>query len=281
MDTDDAPRLDSLLRAARQRLAPGEAELLMAHLLGRSHGWLFAHGDAPVDADVAARFAALVDRRAGGEPVAYLTGRRGFWRLDLEVTPDTLIPRAETEVLVEEALRRIPRRASMQVADLGTGSGAIALSIASERPECSVVATDSSVAALEVARRNAALAGLGNVEFRVGDWLQALAGERYDVIACNPPYIAVGDAHLEQGDLRHEPRSALASGPDGLDDIGRIVCAAPGHLLAGGWLLLEHGHDQGPRVRELLATAGFQAVATVQDLEHRDRVSLGCMHAGR
>jgi release factor glutamine methyltransferase len=281
MDTDGTARVDGLLRAARGRLAPGEAELLLAHLLGRSRGWLFAHGDAPVDADVAARFAALVARREGGEPVAYLTGRRGFWTLELEVTPDTLIPRAETEVLVEEALRRIPRSTAMHVADLGTGSGAIALSIASERPLCRVVASDRSAAALDVARRNAALAGLGNVEFRVGDWLQVLAGERLDLIASNPPYIASGDPHLGQGDLRHEPPSALAAGLDGLDDIRRIVRAAPECLVDGGWLLLEHGHDQGAAVRKLLAAAGFHAVATVQDLEQRDRVSLGCMHAGR
>ena len=267
--------IDSALRQARARLAPGEAELLLAHVLGRDHGWLYAHGTdplAPVDAE---RFEALVARRVGGEPVAYLTGRRGFWTLDLQVGPDTLIPRPETERLVELAVERIPADRPCRVADLGTGSGAIALAIASERPQARVVASDASAAALEVARTNAAEAGLANVELRQGDWFGPLAGERFDLVASNPPYIAAGDPHLAQGDLRHEPAAALASGPDGLDDIRSIIAAAPEHLLPGGWLLLEHGHDQGPAVRALLHGAGFEEVETATDLERRDRVSLG------
>ncbi|HVI60317.1 MAG TPA: peptide chain release factor N(5)-glutamine methyltransferase [Luteimonas sp.] len=263
------------LRLARGRIEPGEAALLLAHLLGRDRGWLYAHGDAAVPAEAAGRFEALVARRAAGEPVAYLVGRRGFWRFDLAVTPDTLVPRPETELLVELALARIPADAAARVADLGTGSGAIALAIAFERPRAAVVATDRSAAALEVARGNAEALGLGNVAFRAGDWLQPLAGERFDAIASNPPYIADGDAHLREGDLRFEPRGALASGADGLDAIRAIVRDAPAHLHPGGWLLFEHGWDQGDAARALLCDGGFAEVDTQRDLEGRDRVTLG------
>lgn len=208
--------------------------------------------------------------------MAYLLGRRGFWTLDLAVGPDTLIPRPETELLVEQALQRLPSGQPCRVADLGTGSGAIALAIASERPLAQVVATDRSAAALAVARRNAEALGLASrVGFREGDWFAPLAGERFGLVASNPPYIREGDPHLGQGDLRHEPPSALASGADGLDALRAIVAGAPGHLEPGGWLLLEHGHDQGPAVRALLSDAGFVDVATVPDLEGRDRVGLG------
>ena len=270
-----AETVESALRSARARLAPGEAELLLVHVLGRDHGWLYAHGTDPLAPAHAERFAALVARRAAGEPVAYLTGRRGFWTLDLQVGPDTLIPRPETELVVELALERIPAGQASRVADLGTGSGAIALAIASERPLASVLATDASAAALEVARANAAAAGLHNVALRHGNWFAPLAGERFDLVASNPPYIAAGDPHLGQGDLRHEPASALASGRDGLDDIRAIIAAAPAHLVPGGWLLLEHGHDQGAAVRDLLRQAGFAEVVTALDLEQRGRVSLG------
>src|SRR5690606_29533287 len=228
----------------------------------------------------AARFEALVARRAAGEPVAYLVGTRGFWRLELAVTPDTLVPRPETELLVELALARIDPRAAARVADLGTGSGAIALAIAGERPRARVVATDASAAALEVARANAAALGLGNVEFRHGDWWAPLAGERFALVASNPPYIADGDAHLAQGDLRFEPRAALASGADGLDAIRAIVAGAPAHLRDGGWLLVEHGWEQGAAVRALFEAAGFDEVATERDLEQRDRVTLGRCRRG-
>ena len=267
-------RVDTLLRQARARLPEGEAELLLAHALGRGATWLYAHHDAPVDAADAARFGALVHRRAAGEPVAYLVGRRGFWTLDLDVGPDTLIPRPETERLVELALERLPPRAA-DVCDLGTGSGAIALSLASERPADLVVATDASAAALDVARGNAARHGIGNVRFLQGDWCTPLAHERFDLIASNPPYIAEGDPHLAVGDLRHEPAAALASGADGLDAIRILASQAPLHLRPGGWLLLEHGWTQGAQVRALLQLAGFVEVSTEQDLEHRDRVGMG------
>ena len=264
-----------LLAQARRRIDPADADLLLAHALGRSRTWLLAHGDDGITAAEAARFTALVERRAAGEPVAYLTGSRGFWTLDLAVTPATLVPRPETELLVELALERIPADAEARVADLGTGSGAIALAIAKERPRARVLATDAREAALEVARGNARRNRIGNVEFRHGDWLAPLHGERFDLIASNPPYIALGDPHLDEGDLRFEPPSALSSGSDGLDAIRAIARAAPAHLRAGGWLLLEHGREQGGAVRALLHEAGFAEVATERDLEGRDRVTLG------
>lgn len=272
-DTNTLHTLEACLRAASGRIDAVDARLLLAHVLGRPHAWLYAHGDEIVPDAAASAFASLVQRRVEGEPVAYLTGRRGFRDFELAVTADTLIPRPETELLVEFALARIPRDAAWRVADLGTGSGAIALAIAHERPLARIVASDRSTAALAVARANARALGIDSVEFREGDWLQAMAGERFDLIASNPPYIAEGDAHLQQGDLRYEPVSALASGRDGLDAIRRIVAGAPAHLHDGGRLLLEHGWEQGAAVRALLRDAGFIDAATGRDLEDRDRVT--------
>ncbi|CAD0348927.1 Release factor glutamine methyltransferase [Xanthomonas hortorum pv. gardneri] len=266
---------DQLLRRAAERIERSDAEPLLLHALGRDRAWLFAHGRDPVADAVAQAFEALVQRRQAGEPVAYLTGTRGFWTLDLAVSTATLIPRADTEALVELALERFDNMQGRCAADLGTGSGAIALAIASERPHAQVIATDASAAALAVAQQNASRHQLRNVECRLGYWFAPLAGERFDLIASNPPYIAAHDPHLREGDLRHEPASALASGPDGLDDIRLIVADAPMHLLPGGWLLLEHGWDQGTAVADLLRARGFEAVATHQDLEQRDRVTLG------
>ena len=257
-----------------------EAGLLLGHALGRTRAWLFAHADDEVEPDAQARFEQLVAARRRGEPVAYLTGTRGFWTLDLEVTPDVLIPRADTERLVELALERIPVEAACTVADLGTGSGAIALAIASERPQARIVATDASAAALAVARANARRLGLDQVAFAQGDWCAALGAQRFDVIVSNPPYIAAGDPHLGEGDLRFEPASALASGADGLDAIRVIAAQARDHLEAGGWLLLEHGHDQGAGVRGLLADHGYVDIATARDIEQRERVTLGRTRAG-
>ncbi|AHX12173.1 SAM-dependent methyltransferase [Dyella jiangningensis] len=250
-----------------------EAELLLVHALGKPRSWLIAHADDELDSAHAAAFDALVKRRAGGEPVAYITGRRGFWSLDLEVTPATLIPRPETELLVELALDRLPATGATRVADLGTGSGAIALAIARESRAAHVMATDASAEALVVAQRNAAAQRIANVTFAQGDWLSPLRGQTFDVIVSNPPYIEADDPHLGQGDLRFEPMSALASGADGLDDIRRIVTDARTHVKPGGWLLIEHGWNQGATVRALLEQGGYHDVFTAQDLEQRDRVT--------
>jgi release factor glutamine methyltransferase len=266
---------DACLRRARAHLEADEAALLLAHVLGRTRAWLYAHGDAVVPSESVARFESLASRRIAGEPVAYLLGQRGFWHFDLAVTPDTLIPRPETERLVELALERIPQSAAWRIADLGTGSGAIALAIAYERPQAHVVASDRSQSALDVARGNAASLGIGNIEFRAGDWFGPLSGECFDLIASNPPYIEDGDAHLDKGDLRFEPRGALASGSDGLDAIRVIVRDASAHVRTGGWLLLEHGWTQGEAVRTLFGDGGFVDVATMGDLEGRERVTLG------
>ena len=268
----------ALLVAATARLGErADAEALLLHVLGQPRSWLFAHADDALDTDVRTAFEALVARRAAGEPVAYLTGRRGFWTLELEVTPATLIPRPETELLVELALERLPRDMACRVADLGTGSGAITLALASERSQAQVVATDASVDALTVACRNAQRLGIANVRFVQGDWLAPLVGERFVLVVSNPPYIEAADPHLAQGDLRYEPAAALASGADGLDAIRRIVADACAHLEPGGWLLFEHGWNQGDAARALLREAGYVQVFTAQDLEARDRVSGGAM----
>ncbi len=270
-----AGTVQALLQASAGALDAFEAELLLAHALGKSRAWLYAHRGDQVPEAEAARYEALRSRREQGEPVAYLLGRRGFWAFDLLVTPQTLIPRPETERLVELALERAPPEPGLRMADLGTGSGAIALALAHERRGAQVIATDISEGALDVARTNARALGLDNVAFRHGDWFAPLAGERFALIASNPPYIADGDPHLRQGDLRHEPARALSSGPDGLDAIGVIVRDAPSHLQPDGWLLIEHGWRQGEAVRRLLEMAGFHTIHTDRDLEGRDRVTIG------
>lgn len=281
------PRVRDLLEQAA-RVLPGaesrrEAVLLLRHVLGVADAWLVAHADDAIDAGRAAIFHALIARRARGEPVAYLTGTRGFHALELQVTPDVLIPRPETELLVELALARIPRspdeaqrNPDYRITDLGTGSGAIALAIAQARPNARVLATDASKAALEIARENARRLHLANVGFAQGDWCAAL-GDRcdFDLIVSNPPYIAERDPHLREGDLRFEPRAALASGADGLDAIRTIVRDARAHLREGGWLLLEHGFEQGAQVRALLEQSGYRDAFTERDLEGRERVSGG------
>jgi release factor glutamine methyltransferase len=267
--------LDEGTRALPGGEARREAALLLRHVLDVSDAWLVAHPDDAVDAAHVAAFRNLVERRAHGEPVAYLIGTRGFHDIELRVAPGVLIPRAETEVLVDVALQHVPVDADCSVADLGTGSGAIALAIARARPRARVIATDASESALEMARGNAARLCIGNVEFRQGDWYAGLAGEHFDVIVSNPPYIAEDDPHLHAGDLRFEPPAALASGVDGLDAIRVIVRGAPGHLRNGGWLLLEHGFDQGADVRDLLLGHDFAEVFTRNDLEDRERVTGG------
>ena len=252
-----------------------EAEILVAHALAQSRAWLFAHADDAVTDNAMSALDALTQRRVEGEPIAYLTGRRGFWSLDLEVGPAVLIPRAETELLVEIALKQISADAKVDVADLGTGSGAIALAIAHERPRARVRGTDISAAALRTAEANAKRLGIANVAFVRSDWFAGLRGEYFDVVVSNPPYIASGDEHLAQGDLRFEPANALVSGTDGLDAIRQIVRDAPSHLRAGGMLAVEHGFDQGETVRELLQQSGFVEIYTERDLGGRDRVSGG------
>lgn len=255
--------------------ARAEAEMLMGEALGRDRAWLFAHADHALMPEQRDRFLALLQRRRDGEPIAHILGRRGFWSLDLLVTADTLVPRPETELLVELVLARLEAVKQPRVLDLGTGTGAIALAIAHERPDTQVTAVDASAAALEVAGRNAARNSLAGLRFLRSDWFSAVAGERFDLVASNPPYIADGDPHLQEGDLRFEPRNALASGVDGLDAIRIIVREAPMHLASRGWLLIEHGFDQGEDVRALFLAAGFEGVATARDLEERERVSFG------
>lgn len=252
-----------------------EAEILLGHALQRGRAFLFAHANDVLEPSIAHTFAELIQRRQHGEPIAYLTGTRGFWTLELHVTPATLIPRPETEVLVEAALARLPEHTALRIADLGTGSGAIALALASERPHAHLTATDQSPHALQIARENAARLELSNLRFLQGDWFAPLAGERFHLIASNPPYIAERDPHLSQGDLRFEPATALASGVDGLDAIRLLIASAPAYLHENGWLLLEHGHDQGQAVRELLCAAGFTEIETRVDAEDRERVSMG------
>ena len=257
-----------------------EAEALLAHVLGKNRAQLLAHPNHAVNDAHAGAARALFARRREGEPVAYLVGHREFYSLDFAVTPDVLIPRPETELLVDLALERLVAPAGSgaeyrpRVLDLATGSGAVAIAIAKHAPHAEVWASDVSQVALATAARNAALHGVG-VRFVASDWFAGLAGERFDVIASNPPYVAEGDPHLAQGDVRFEPRLALASGADGLDAIRRIAAQARDHLARGGWLLFEHGHDQAARCRVLLEAAGYGAVASVCDLAGIERVTLG------
>lgn len=252
-----------------------DAELLLARAIGRPRSWLYAHSDAMLGDEQASDFHALLERRRRGEPVALILGTREFWSMELVVTADTLIPRPETELLVELALRQVPAQSPSRVLDLGTGSGAIALALSRERPLADVTAIDADARTLAVAQKNAARLGLGRVRFLLGNWYSAVRDERFDVIVSNPPYIAEGDPHLLQGDLRFEPRAALASGRDGLEALRAIAADAPRHLQPAGWLLLEHGFEQGGAVRALLQSAGFADIATHADMEGRDRVTGG------
>lgn len=253
-----------------------EAEILLASVLEQPRTYLLAWPEQELTPDQQASLGVLVERRLRGEPIAYLTGRREFWSLDLTVTPATLIPRPETELLVEHALELIPTDAAWRIADLGTGSGAIAAAIAGARPGCSITATDASAEALAVAESNFQKLGLDNITAACGSWYTALpTGKRFDLIVSNPPYVAESDPHLQQGDLVHEPNNALAAGSDGLDDIRQIIADAPRHLVPGGWLLLEHGYEQGTEVRGLLQTAGFTEITTRRDLAGLERVSAG------
>jgi release factor glutamine methyltransferase len=258
--------------------APGaarlDAEVLLGLALGIPRGRLHSHPEEAVPAAAATAYLRLLERRAAGEPVAYLTGRREFWSLTLTVSPAVLIPRPETELLVERSLALGPA-AGAAVADLGTGCGAIALALASERPGWRIVATDVSEPALALARANAAALGLGRVEFRAGSWFDPLGGERFDLIVSNPPYVASEDPALGRPALQYEPRLALTPGADGLECLRVLARAAPGHLAEGGWLLLEHGADQGPAVRGELVLAGLRSVRSHRDLAGHERMTEG------
>lgn len=271
------PTIESLLKSAELPDSPSprlDAELLLAHALGQSRSYLRTWPEREPDAAQCAAFAALLERRRAGEPVAYLLGRQGFWSLDLEVAPHTLIPRPDTELLVETALTLGPGGPA-RVLDLGTGTGAIALALACERPAWQVLGVDRVSEAVQLAERNRARLGLGNARFVESVWFSTLGGERFALIVGNPPYIAADDRHLNEGDVRFEPASALVAGEDGLDDIRRIVAEAPAHLEAGGWLLLEHGYDQAEAVRALFAARGFAAVESRRDLGGHQRITLG------
>jgi release factor glutamine methyltransferase len=252
-----------------------DAEVLLQHCTGLQAGQILTHPQHPLDAAPWHGYRAAVARRRDGEPIAYITGRREFWSLPLRVSRAVLIPRADTETLVERALERLPAKRSGTVADLGTGCGAVALAIASERPGYRVVATDIDPDALAVAAANAAELGLANVEFVQGSWFEALAGCRFDLVVCNPPYVAEADPHLARGDTRFEPRRALRGGVDGLAAIRAIVARAPGALVPGGALLLEHGFDQADAVARLMAGAGFDHLRTYRDLGGHCRVTEG------
>ena len=270
-----APTIREALDAAQQATSRMEARVLLREVLNQSDAWLLAHDDELLTADQAQQYVALVVRRVAGEPIAYITGRREFYGREFKVTEAVLIPRPETELLVELALQRLPVGAHARVLDLGAGSGCIGITIAAERPQVQVTLVDASEAALEIARANAAQWASANSTLLFSDWYSAVAAEHYHLIVANPPYVAEGDAHLQQGDLRFEPLSALASGVDGLSDLHRIIAQAPQHLRTGGWLLLEHGFDQAVACAWLLEAAGFEDVFNAPDLAGIPRVSGG------
>ena len=273
------PTIKQILTEARTTLtspdARLEAELLLEAICAISRSRQFSHPDEQLREDQVEQYKSALERRLSGEPLAHITGRRGFWDVDLRVTPDVLIPRSDTEILVEQALQRIPYNARWQIADLGTGSGAIAIVIARERPQCELTATDNSAAALAVARENATALGVNNISFVAGSWGQPLKLRQFDVILSNPPYIRTDDPHMLRGDLPAEPIQALVSGSDGLDAIRRIIEDSATSLKPNGWLLLEHGYDQAAEVSALLQHAEFNEIFTQKDYGGNSRVTGG------
>jgi release factor glutamine methyltransferase len=268
----------SLLRNAELPDSPTarlDAELLLAAALGKPRSFLHTWPERIVSTEAAQAFDGYLRRRRTGEPVAYILGQQGFWNIDLEVATHTLIPRPETEMLVETALELLPGAIAHRLLDLGTGTGAIALSLAKDRPQWSVTAVDRVAQAVDLAERNRQRLHLDNANVLLSHWFSAVEGQRFDLILSNPPYIASNDPHLVEGDVRFEPSSALVSGTDGLDDLRLIVSQAPAHLEPGGWLLLEHGYDQGAAVRDLLNTYGFEQIQTRRDLGDHERITFG------
>lgn len=257
----DSPRLD--------------AELLLLNVLEKERSYLYTWPEQELDDVQVSEAQSLLKRRQQGEPVAYIIGKRDFWDFSVEVTPDTLIPRPETELLIEVALQKFDPRAKLEIADLGTGSGILAIALAREFAGSNVSAVDVSKGALEVARSNCESLRLKNIQFKCGSWLEPLANKTFDLIVSNPPYIEDADHHLEEGDVRFEPRSALASGADGLDDIRIIANQAIAHLKEGGVLAVEHGYQQGEAVQDIFIAAGFEQVETLKDLQGHDRVTVG------
>ena len=276
------PTIGNLLDDGAQVLAASadadeatrEAQVLLGHSLGVSRAWLSAHRDDSADSAQTIRFRMLLKQRSVGQPVAYLTGKREFYGREFRVTPDVLIPRPDTETLVEAALERLAPKTTLQLLDLGTGSGCIAITLSLERPSTRITAVDISQSALRVARENAQALG-ARIELLQGVWFGPLDGRQFDLVVSNPPYIAADDPHLQRGDLRFEPAMALAAGMDGLDEIRRIVSGAAAFLKPGGWLLFEHGHDQAGACRDLLDSAGFGKLVSLPDLAGIPRVAGG------
>lgn len=274
-------RLAAVITTAREKLPTSEARLLLGHVLQKPLAWLLAHDDEVLDEARLSAFKTLVTRRAAGEPVAYLLGYREFFGREFLTTPATLIPRPETELLVERVIEKVGdgetaiKHKSRRILDLGTGTGCIAITLALECPDASVFAIDAHEATLNVAQANAQRLD-ADVRFLHSDWFAAVGGEKFDLIVGNPPYIAAEDAHLLQGDLRFEPLAALASGANGLDAIRHIIATAPAYLNSAGELWLEHGYDQAEAVRELLDSAGFLHIEQHCDLAGIVRVSGGC-----
>ena len=269
--------IETLLNTAELPDSPTprlDAELLLAHALGKSRSYLHTWPERELETEQLERYQAAIVRRQAGEPVAYILGQQGFWSLDLEVAAHTLIPRPDTELLVETVLALLPATPAALL-DLGTGTGAIALALACERPAWRLTGVDRVAEAVALAERNRARLKLANASFVASHWFSALAGQRYQLIVSNPPYIAADDRHLAEGDVRFEPSSALVAGADGLDDIRLIIQQSPDYLEAGGWLLLEHGFDQAAAVRELLSARGFSSVESRRDLGGHERISLG------
>ena len=276
--------IQSILKSASKQLAlhladpesaAFEAQLLLTHLIKQNRAWVIAHGDDALEPSIHEAFEALLHRRLQGEPIAYILGSREFYGLKLLVTPDTLIPRPDTETLVEAALDKIAQNQQLRVCDLGTGTGAIALALAKNRPQAALVAVDASQPALAVAEQNGKNLNIQNVEFILSNWFENLANQRFDVIVSNPPYIEENDDHLTQGDLRFEPLSALASGADGLNDIRQIIYDCLVFLKPQAWLMLEHGYNQAEQIANLMADAGLTNIETIKDLGNNDRVTIG------